>query len=76
MTEEQFYLPNSGLRWKGLTLAHRSSRDAAFKQKRAKRNTSNDFEITSDSFMKYFLGYAIGAVFLLFLAVAFFIYAW
>lgn len=74
MTEEQFYQPNSGLRWKGLTLAHRSSRDATFKQKRAKRNTSNDF--TSDSFMKYFLGYAFGAVFLLFLAVAFFIYAW
>lgn len=74
MTEEQFYVPNSGLRWKGLTLAHRSSRDATFKQKRAKRNTSNDF--TSDSFMKYFLGYAFGAVFLLFLAAAFFIYAW
>jgi len=76
MTEEQFNLPNSGLRWKGLALAHRSSSDVSGKRKKSKRHTSTDNEITLGSISRRLIGYSVGATFLVFLATAFFIYAW
>ncbi|XP_015770403.1 PREDICTED: uncharacterized protein LOC107348846 [Acropora digitifera] len=71
VTEDQFNLPSSGLRWKGLALSHRSSRDVAIKRKKSKRNTGPDNEITLS-----LVTYVIGGTFLIFLTMAFFIYAW
>ena len=76
MTKEHFSLPVSGLRWNGMMLAHRRSRDIGVKQKKAKRHTNTDDNNTFNSMTWRLLGYAIGATFVIFLAAAFFIYAW